>query len=187
MFDDITYLNILVSPDEPWEVLIKQLRTRKITGAELKKRIAHTVVNGLLGRIGENKGGMWLSVGDTFATYNSEDWVAKYEQIKEYDSKIVSIRKKLSCIDYLSPELVQAYAPALWVLHTLQSEWKLSLEDACAEISLYGEQIFEQMFKARRSFIKKRGRYHLIRALQNFADENNIDLVRAKENISRKK
>lgn len=183
MFNDITYLKLYVSPDEPWENLIKQLYSKKASKAEVKARIAYTVVNGRRGKISEGRGDMWLSAGHTFASYTTEDWLALYEQIKERDQEIVSIRKQLAAIPYIEP----AYH-AEWILFSsnyLRDIWDIGILEGYEEIKMYGINAIERMIRGRCDpFKNRRGRYHFAQALHSFAQEQGINLVELKKQDS---
>jgi hypothetical protein len=177
MFTDEQYLRLYVSSSEPWEALLKQLYTKRLTKKEVQKRIAYTIVNAQLGKVSENKGDMWLAVGDTFASYNTEDWSSRFQAIKDADKVIVSIRKQLKTIPYLPTDSISTDARTVWVWKYLQSFWGLTAEQAAEEVCLYGAASIERYVKEWRKTPIRKGRYHFTHALHNFAAINNIDLV----------
>lgn len=179
LFDDVTYLKLFVSKDEPWEAIINSLYGKKISKKNVKKRIAFVVVSADMGKVGQGKGDMWLQACDTFVQFQSgKDWEQEYEKIKQFDKEIALNRAELSKIQYLSPSLVPSDSQTNWSYRYLRDEWKLSEEEAAMEVSLYGASIIESFSKIFSPYGRhKEGRYHFVRALHRYALEQSKNLT----------
>jgi hypothetical protein len=182
LFDDVTYLKLFVSTEEPWDVIIKHLYSKRLPKKEVKRRIAFVVVSGSKGKVTAGRGDMWLQACDTFPTYQAGgDWEEEFEAIKKQDEEITKIRHELSEIEYLKPELIHSDGQTNWAYQYLCNGWKLTEEQAKEEVSLYGSGIIEAFSKTIPSHIRhKEGRYHFVRAIHQFAREQNKNLVAVK-------
>lgn len=186
MFDDITYLKLFVSKDEPWDIIIKEMYTKKLSKKEVQNRIGFAVYNGMLGKVDSSKGQMWVSYCNTFPQYQTDNWVDRYNEIKEYDEKIVNEREALVSVEYLLPEEIRHSSRALWVANFLVDTWSLSDEDAYEELYVYGILAIEEFVKNKQYPTRKlNGRYHFVRALHKYADTNNMDLLSIKTRESK--
>jgi hypothetical protein len=183
LFDDVTYLKLYVSADTPWDAIIKYLYGKKLPKKEVKRRVAFVVVSGSQGKVAANKGDMWLQSCDTFPTFQAGGrWEEEFEAIKKQDEDIFKVREELSSIDYLKPELVPKDGQTNWSYQYLLNEWKLTTEQAQEEVSLYGATIIEDFSKVIPSYFRhKEGRYHMVRALHKFAQEQNKNMVAIKK------
>jgi hypothetical protein len=184
VFDDVTYLKLYVSTSEPWDAIIKHLYGKRLTKKDIKKRIAFVIVSADQGKVAANKGDMWLQACDTFPTFQAGgDWEEQFEAIKKQDEEIAKVRHELSKIDYLSPELVPNDGQTNWSFRYLCNEWKLTEDQAKEEVSLYGSSVIESFSKVIPNFARhKEGRYHFVRAIHKYAQEQNKNLVAVKRN-----
>jgi len=183
MFDDVTYLKLYVSPKEPWDALIKELYSKRVTKKEVKRRIAFLVINGNLGKIQPNKGDTWLMACDTFVQYREGgNWEEEFAAIKQQDEEIFKLRQELAKIEYLKPELVPNDGQTNWSYQYLQNDWKLTPQQAVEEVSLYGAGIIEDFSKVIPSYFNhKEGRYHFVRALHQFAYTQGKNMITLKQ------
>jgi hypothetical protein len=185
LFSDVQYLKIFVSPDEPWDALIKQLYSKKIPKKEVKRRIAFLVVSGDKGKAPKDT---WLFTCDTFAQYQEGgNWEEEYAAIQAMDRKILQTRESLVLIEYLHPSAVPTDGTTYWAYHYLVEEWGLDKEAAAEEVSVYGCVVIEKFAQVQPSWGKKKqGRYHFVRALHQFAEKQGYDLVAFKKSEERR-
>jgi len=183
MFDDTTYLKLYVSPSVNWDDIIKKTYGRRdVNKAELKNRIAFTVVQGQRGVVQQYKETMFLEYADSITQYKSEDWCALFDEIKLLDKDIAETRAQLKKIEYLTPELVPHDSMTYWAYNFLINEWELTEEQAAEEVSLYGSRTIEKFSEATGGkYYRNRGRYHFVRALHAWAISTSRQLIACKK------
>jgi len=184
--EDIKYLRLYVSETEHWEEIIKSMYTkRRLTKKEVEKRIAFVIANAARGKVLPAKGEMWLAAGDTFYSYNLEDWVSEYNRIKSTDKTILAIRSELTAVPYLQLDQIEKIPQFQWLLRYLTSHWSLSKDQALAEIALYGSRNISILFREGSDLPRTntlKGRYHFVHSLHERATMRVLDLMATKTN-----
>jgi len=178
------YLNAYVTPDEPWEILIKNLKAKGIRKADIEKRVAFLVVSGKKGKINTNKADAWLAICETFPQFQvNDEYVQEFKAISAVDDRAVSLRKELKKIPYYSPSAIILDSRSHWSISYLTSVWKLEESDAAEEIALYGIYVIELWMSSRPEFYQThlRGRYHVVHSLQQFIEQQKLDVVVIKQ------
>ena len=163
-----------------WAKHVSTLRSRGITGDELRKRVGYCIAINSQQKLDiHRKIGVLLS-GDKWSSYNEELWNEYLDDIENKIKDINALHLQLLHIPYIPPNKITLEANTLGIYNWIIKSYHLSPAETKIIVSLYGESLLSQ-FCRNNGNVNVSGKFPFLIKLKEWYDKKSLNPVKVKE------
>lgn len=170
----------MVDPDINWEKYLSILRTKGISGEELRKRVGYCIVICSKQELDIHKKIGVLLSGDKWHSYDEDQWNLYLDEIENKLKEINSLNSKLIHIPYIIPEQIPKESNTFGIFNWIKEKYSLTDTEASTIVSLYGENLISQFCRENQN-IRLKGKFAFLISLKDWYERKSLDPIKVKE------